>query len=123
MITLTQDKKNTLFFDDGKRRIDLILVYEEEDLTTGVLTEQESLRIDYRQTFEESLLREGLELEKTDRQVKLYQDRIFFFFENSKANNIIHRLIMLLFFSEYLRWKNMLHQNSRSDQSTGETCD
>lgn len=51
-------------------------MYEEEDFTTGVLTEAESLRIDYRQTFEESLLREGLQLEKVGREVRFYFSEI-----------------------------------------------
>ncbi|XKL65383.1 hypothetical protein PGB90_008803 [Kerria lacca] len=59
----TLDKENTLFFNDLKRRIDMVLVYEAEDFSTGVLTELESLKIDYRRNFHESLIREGLELE------------------------------------------------------------
>ncbi|XP_025830973.1 anoctamin-4-like [Agrilus planipennis] len=41
--------------------IDIVLVYEEEDL--GVMTEAEARRRDQRKTFQENLVREGLELE------------------------------------------------------------
>ncbi|XP_044763195.1 anoctamin-4-like isoform X2 [Coccinella septempunctata] len=51
----------SLFFRDGKRKIDMILVYEEEEL--GVMTEAEARRRDYRRVFQENLVREGLELE------------------------------------------------------------
>ncbi|KAB0791795.1 hypothetical protein PPYR_03595 [Photinus pyralis] len=52
---------NSLFFRDGKRRIDMVLVYEEEDL--GVMTEAEATRRDQRKTFQDNLIRDGLELE------------------------------------------------------------
>ncbi|KAK9876029.1 hypothetical protein WA026_011144 [Henosepilachna vigintioctopunctata] len=51
----------TLYFRDGKRKIDMVLVYEEEEL--GVMTEAEARRRDHRKIFQENLIREGLELE------------------------------------------------------------
>lgn len=64
-----QDRRNTLYFNDGIRRIDMILVYEEEDFSKGVLNEAESLRIEQRRKFQESLIQEGLELEIEDKEV------------------------------------------------------
>ncbi|XP_077301157.1 anoctamin-4 [Arctopsyche grandis] len=51
----------TLMFRDGRRRIDMILAYEEE--TLGVMTETEAKRSDQRKTFQNNLIKEGLELE------------------------------------------------------------
>lgn len=58
-----QDLEHTLFFRDRKRRIDLVLVYDDEDFSKGVLNEHEYLRIEHRQRFQKSLEEEGLELE------------------------------------------------------------
>lgn len=46
-----------------------MLVYEEEDFSKGVLNEQEYMRIEYRKNFQESLIREGLELEIEGKEV------------------------------------------------------
>ncbi|XP_060808841.1 anoctamin-4 [Amyelois transitella] len=51
----------SLMFRDGRRRIDMVLAYEEEDY--GVMTEAEAKKRDHRRTFQESLIKEGLELE------------------------------------------------------------
>nr|XP_037875245.1 anoctamin-4 isoform X1 [Bombyx mori]XP_037875246.1 anoctamin-4 isoform X1 [Bombyx mori]XP_037875247.1 anoctamin-4 isoform X1 [Bombyx mori] len=51
----------SLMFRDGRRRIDMVLAYEEEDY--GVMTEAEAKKRDYRRTFHENLIKEGLELE------------------------------------------------------------
>ncbi|XP_022824031.1 anoctamin-4-like [Spodoptera litura] len=51
----------SLFFRDGRRRIDMVLAYEEEDY--GVMTENEARKREYRRTFQENLVKEGLELE------------------------------------------------------------
>ncbi|XP_066153785.1 anoctamin-4 isoform X1 [Euwallacea fornicatus] len=52
---------DSLFFRDGRRKIDMVLVYEEEEL--GVMTEAEAKRRDHRKVFQENLVKEGLELE------------------------------------------------------------
>lgn len=52
---------DTLYFRDGKRRIDMVLVFVEEDL--GVMTETEAKRRDNRRMFQENLRKEGLEIE------------------------------------------------------------
>ncbi|GLV36888.1 uncharacterized protein CBL_02277 [Carabus blaptoides fortunei] len=54
-------ERDTLYFRDGKRQIDMVLVYEEENL--GVMTEAEAKKRDYRKSFQENLMKEGLELE------------------------------------------------------------
>ncbi|XP_049883686.1 anoctamin-4-like [Pectinophora gossypiella] len=51
----------SLMFRDGRRRIDMVLAYEEEDY--GVMTEAEAKRREYRRTFQDNLIKEGLELE------------------------------------------------------------
>ncbi|XP_023310794.1 anoctamin-4-like [Anoplophora glabripennis] len=51
----------SLYFRDGRRKIDMVLVYEEEEL--GVMTEAEAKRRDRRKVFQENLVKEGLELE------------------------------------------------------------
>ncbi|KAI4455033.1 ngep-related [Holotrichia oblita] len=51
----------SLYFRDGRRKIDMVLVYEEEEF--GVMTEAEARRRDQRRTFQENLIKEGLELE------------------------------------------------------------
>ncbi|KAF7286638.1 hypothetical protein GWI33_004671 [Rhynchophorus ferrugineus] len=52
---------DSLYFRDGRRKIDMVLVYEEEEL--GVMTEAEARRRDNRKIFQENLVKEGLELE------------------------------------------------------------
>lgn len=59
----------TLLFSDGKRRIDMILVYEEEEY--GVMTEAEMMRRERRKSFQQNLEREGLEFELVERKVRM----------------------------------------------------
>ncbi|XP_048487974.1 anoctamin-4 isoform X5 [Plutella xylostella] len=51
----------SMFFRDGRRRIDMVLAFEEEDF--GVMTEIEARKREYRRTFHDNLVKEGLELE------------------------------------------------------------
>lgn len=48
-------------FRDGRRKIDMVLCYEEEE--EGVMTEQEAIRREQRRVFQENLVKEGLEIE------------------------------------------------------------
>ncbi|XP_017770278.1 PREDICTED: anoctamin-4-like [Nicrophorus vespilloides] len=57
----------SLYFRDGRRQIDMILVYEEEEL--GVMTEAEAKRRDNRRIFQENIVKEGLELEMEHKDV------------------------------------------------------
>ncbi|XP_011165233.1 anoctamin-4 isoform X2 [Solenopsis invicta] len=50
-----------LYFRDGHRRIDMVLVYQEEN--EGVMTELEARRREQRRVFQQNLLKEGLQLE------------------------------------------------------------
>lgn len=52
-------------FRDGRRRIDMVLCYEEEN--EGVMTEMEAKRREARKTFLENLVKDGLELEIEDK--------------------------------------------------------
>uniref|UniRef100_A0A182U8K8 Anoctamin n=1 Tax=Anopheles melas TaxID=34690 RepID=A0A182U8K8_9DIPT len=64
-----QDKEGldpeSLMFRDGRRKIDMILCYEEDD--QGVMTELEALKRHQRKLFQENLIREGLEFEVEDK--------------------------------------------------------
>ncbi|KAJ4444612.1 hypothetical protein ANN_06408 [Periplaneta americana] len=83
-INLAQDKDRwraylpdteTLLFRDGKRRIDMVLVYEEEDY--GVMTLAEVTRREMRKVFQENLVKEGLELELEEKQMAFDQEKYF----------------------------------------------
>ncbi|KZC10272.1 Anoctamin-4, partial [Dufourea novaeangliae] len=52
---------DTLYFRDGRRRIDKVLVYQDD--VNGVLTEVETRRQEQRRVFQQNLLKEGLQLE------------------------------------------------------------
>ncbi|XP_033610715.1 anoctamin-4 isoform X2 [Cryptotermes secundus] len=65
----------TLLFRDGKRRIDMVLVYEEEDY--GVMTFAEVTRREMRRVFQENLIKEGLELELEEKQMAFDQEKFF----------------------------------------------
>lgn len=65
----------SLMFHDGRRKIDMVLCYEEEE--EGVMTEQEARRRDTRRVFLESLVREGLELELEDRS-QSFDEKTYF---------------------------------------------
>lgn len=64
-----QDKEGldpeSLMFRDNRRKIDMVLAFEEE--SEGVMTETEARRRDQRRIFQENLIKEGLELEIEDR--------------------------------------------------------
>uniref|UniRef100_A0A182RJT0 Anoct_dimer domain-containing protein n=1 Tax=Anopheles funestus TaxID=62324 RepID=A0A182RJT0_ANOFN len=64
-----QDKEGldpeSLMFRDGRRKIDMVLCYEEDD--QGVMTELDALKRHQRKLFHENLIREGLEFEVEDK--------------------------------------------------------
>lgn len=62
-------------FRDGRRKIDMVLAWEEDD--HGVMTETESGRMDRRKIFEENLTKEGLEVELEDRS-QSFDEKTFF---------------------------------------------
>ncbi|XP_055596668.1 anoctamin-4 isoform X3 [Uranotaenia lowii] len=65
----------SLMFRDGRRKIDMILCYEEDD--TGVMTELEALKRHQRRVFQENLLKEGLEFEVEDKS-QAFDEKTFF---------------------------------------------
>ncbi|CAH1390645.1 unnamed protein product [Nezara viridula] len=69
--------RDSLFFRDGKRRIDLIIVYEEDDIDLGVLSEIETIRMETRRQFNKNLEKEGLELELESKQAS-YDQKTYF---------------------------------------------
>ena len=59
------NEKATLFFRDGKKKIDYVLAYEPGD-NEDVKKQQR------RKTFEKNLIEEGLELEHEGKEVWIY---------------------------------------------------
>lgn len=62
-------------FGDGRRKIDMVLCYEEEN--EGVMTEIEARRRESRKTFMDNLVREGLELEMEDKS-QAFDEKTYF---------------------------------------------
>lgn len=62
-------------FRDGRRKIDMILCYEEEH--EGVMTELEAKRREARKTFLDNLTKEGLELEIEDK-AQAFDEKTYF---------------------------------------------
>ena len=62
---LTEDP-DSLYFRDGRRQIDMILCYEEE--YDGAMTEEQAIHKEKRRYFQQSLVREGLDLEIEDKR-------------------------------------------------------
>lgn len=52
-----------------------MLVYEDEDISLGVMTEQDTLKSLHRQQFLENLIQEGLEIELEDKRVMLFNNK------------------------------------------------
>lgn len=55
----------SLMFRDGRRKIDMVICYEEEN--EGVMTEIEARKRELRKVFLENLVKDGLELEIEDK--------------------------------------------------------
>lgn len=62
-------------FRDGRRKIDMILCYEQE--SEGVMTEIEARRKEQRRIFEENLVKEGLEIELEDK-CRSFDEKTYF---------------------------------------------
>ncbi|XP_053954461.1 anoctamin-5 [Anastrepha ludens] len=77
--TSKQDREGldpeSLMFRDGRRKVDMVLAWEEEDF--GVMTEAESLRRDHRRCFMENLIKEGLEVELEDK-TQSFNEKTYF---------------------------------------------
>ena len=74
-----QDKEGldaeSLMFRDGRRKIDMIICYEEEN--EGVMTEIEAIKRQQRKIFQENLIKEGLEIEVEDKS-QAFDEKTFF---------------------------------------------
>ncbi|XP_038111835.1 anoctamin-4 isoform X2 [Culex quinquefasciatus] len=74
-----QDKEGldpeSLMFRDGRRKIDMILCYEESD--DGVMTEEEALKRHQRKVFQENLVKEGLEIE-LEHKSQAFDEKTYF---------------------------------------------
>lgn len=62
-------------FRDGRRKIDMILCYEESD--DGVMTEEEALKRHQRKVFQENLVKEGLEIE-LEHKSQAFDEKTYF---------------------------------------------
>lgn len=65
----------SVMFRDGRRKIDMVLCYEEE--SEGVMTEVEARRKEQRRIFEENLVKEGLEIELEDKSLS-FDEKTYF---------------------------------------------
>ena len=62
-------------FRDGRRKIDMVLCFEEEN--EGVMTEIEAKKRETRKIFLENLIKEGLELEYEDKS-QAFDEKTYF---------------------------------------------
>lgn len=65
----------SLMFRDGRRKIDMVICYEEEN--EGVMTEIEAKRRESRKFFLENLVKDGLELEVEDK-CQAFDEKTYF---------------------------------------------
>jgi anoctamin-4 len=70
-----REDPESLFFRDGRRKIDMILCYEEE--YDGVMTEDAAKQIDHRRVFQENLTKEGLDIEIEDKN-QSFDEKTYF---------------------------------------------
>lgn len=70
-----REDPDSLFFRDGRRKIDMILCYEEE--YDGVMTEDAARQIDQRRMFQENIIKEGLDIEIEDKN-QSYDEKTYF---------------------------------------------
>lgn len=56
-----REDPDSLFFRDGRRKIDMIICFEEE--FDGVMTETDAKQREQRKKFQENLIKEGLDIE------------------------------------------------------------
>lgn len=75
MVNLFQLDAESVMFRDGRRKIDMMLCYEQE--SEGVMTEIEARRKEQRRIFEENLIKEGLEIELEDKS-KAFDEKTYF---------------------------------------------
>jgi anoctamin-4 len=70
-----RDDPESLFFRDGRRKIDMVLCYKEE--FDGVMTEIDAKQREQRKLFQENLIKEGLDIEIEDKS-QSFDEKTFF---------------------------------------------
>lgn len=70
-----RDDPESLFFRDGRRKIDMVLCYEEE--FDGVMTEIDARQREQRKIFQENLIKEGLDIEIEDKS-QSFDEKTYF---------------------------------------------
>lgn len=70
-----REDPDSLFFRDGRRKIDMVLCYEEE--FDGVMTEDDAKMREQRKAFQENLIKEGLDIEVEDKS-QSFDEKTFF---------------------------------------------
>lgn len=70
-----RDDPESLFFRDGRRKIDMVLCFEEE--YDGVMTEVDARHRDRRKNFHENLIKEGLDIEIEDKS-QSFDEKTYF---------------------------------------------
>lgn len=70
-----REDPDSLFFRDGRRKIDMVLCYEEE--FDGVMTEEIARQLEQRKCFQENLIKEGLDIEIEDKS-QSFDEKTFF---------------------------------------------
>lgn len=70
-----KDNPESLFFRDGRRKIDMVLCYEEE--FDGVMTEYNARQREQRKVFQENLIKEGLDIEIEDKS-QSFDEKTYF---------------------------------------------
>lgn len=70
-----RDDPESLYFRDGRRKIDMVLCYEEE--FDGVMTENDARNRDRRRVFQANLIKEGLDIEIEDKS-QSFDEKTYF---------------------------------------------
>jgi anoctamin-4 len=70
-----REDPDTLYFRDGRRKIDMILCFEEE--FDGAMTEEQAIQREKRRVFHDSLIKEGLDLEIEDKS-QAFDEKTYF---------------------------------------------
>jgi hypothetical protein len=70
-----REDPDTLFFRDGRRKIDMVLCYGEE--FDGAMTEEQAIQREQRRVFHENLMKEGLDLEIEDKS-QSFDEKTYF---------------------------------------------
>lgn len=70
-----RDDPESLFFRDGRRKIDMVICFEEE--FDGVMTENNAKQREQRKCFQSNLIKEGLDIETEDKS-QSFDEKTFF---------------------------------------------